>query len=340
MKATMHSVIVKVDKRINDEISMGKTKLYLNGEYDLYKNIKICGEVVSSPKKLNGTVLYGKREGFPPYSGKKDKMGNYNPTPHQHEYVTMVDSPIETKSGDTVYFHYLTLSASTYLGRDDEGLELYRCAYDQIFCIVREGEIRMVNGWVAVTPLQDDSYQEVEIDELDIFNRKIGTRTERVKMNESGIIYDMNDEPIFRHGTLSMRGVAPDHKDYEVAVGDTLIYSDFSEFKNTIEGKEYYLMKLWDVVAVYKGVEILPIGDYVLLDATEAPQTKLILPDKYNRKADTGGVLSVGTGVEDIQPLQTVHFHGSRAFYVPVGEKRLCFITYQNIWGVEINEVA
>jgi co-chaperonin GroES (HSP10) len=333
MKATVHDVIVRVESRLVEEINMGKTKLYFDPTYDMNRNTKIKGEVVSVPHKLKGTVLYSETEGFPPYHGKKDAEGKYYPTPHQRSYITMEGMPIEIKQGDIAYFHYLTLSDHNYLGKDEEGWELYKCAYDQLFGYVRDKKFHLVNGWIAVSPLKDETYQEIEIDELNAFNQKTGTRKLDVKMTDSGIIYDTNNKPVFRHGVVAMRSNAADGKDYRVAVGDTVIYSDWSEFKNTIEGVEYYMMRLHDVVAAYRDNKIVPIGYYVLMDATEHSNSKLILPEKYKRKPESASVLAIGSFVEELQPADDVRFDEKEAYYVPVENKRLCFIKYQYIWG-------
>ena len=163
MKSIVHDLIVKVSSRLVEEIDMGKTKLYLAADYDIYRNTKITAEGVSVPKSLKGVVLYSNNEGFPAYHGKKDAKGKYYPTNHQRSYTTMLDQPIEVKDGDTAYFHYLTLSDNNYLGKDEEGFELYRCGYDNLFCYVREGKIHMVNGWVAVTPLKDEDFDSEKV---------------------------------------------------------------------------------------------------------------------------------------------------------------------------------
>lgn len=129
-----------------------------------------------------------------------------------------------------------------------------------------------------------------------------------------------------------MRGHAPDNKEYDIGVGDKVIYSDHSEFKNKIEGEEYYLMRLHDVVAVYRDSHIIPIGDYVLMDATEKAQSKLILPDKYKIKPNTASVLEVGSFVDEIRKSQRVQYKESEAYYVQVEKTRLCFIPQQDIY--------
>lgn len=181
MRAPIHNLVIKVDKELKDEIQMGNQTLFLNGEYDLYRNKKIKAEVVSVPVKLNGVVLYADREGSPPYHGKKDRDGNYYPTPYQHSYTTMLNQPILVKEGDMVYFHYLTLSDHNFMGKDEEGMLYYLCPYDNLFCYIRDGKISMVNGWIAVSAYLDESYEDVEVDVVDVFQRKIGTNTLRVK---------------------------------------------------------------------------------------------------------------------------------------------------------------
>lgn len=333
MRSIIHQVIIKVDSRLVDEISMGKTKLYLEATYDIYKNTKIKGEVVSVPHKLNGTVLYSETEGYPPYHGKKDNEGKYYPTNHQTTFITMESQEVKIKVGDTAYFHYLTLSEHNYLGKADDGGELYKCAYDQLFGYVREKNFHLVNGWIAVLPIQDDSFEEIEIPEVNIFQHQTGTRKIRVKQS-GGIIYDMNEEAVFRHGKIAMVSPPADNKDYQVAVGDTIIYSDWSEFKNKIEGVEYFMMRLHDVVARYRDGKIEPVGYYCLMDATDVV-SKLIIPDKYKKKADEATIIDVGSFVDEIQPLDGVRFYDKEAYYVPVEDKKLCFIKSQYIWGIQ-----
>ena len=115
----------------------------------------------------------------------------------------------------------------------------------------------MLNGYIAVEPAHDEGYEQVSVPEVTVYGNRTGQdRIMRVKQSGSGIIYDIDEKPIFRHGILRHRGIPNDGQEYNVGAGDKIIYTDFSEFKNTIEGKEYYIMKLWDILGVYKRVTV------------------------------------------------------------------------------------
>jgi co-chaperonin GroES (HSP10) len=297
--SVVHEVIVKVDQRLVDEIKTGKTTLFKDPSYDVYKNTKICAEVVAVPVKLKGTVLYEEDPGFPQPQGRKDRMGNYTQTTHQRSFKTLEGTDIRVRVGDKIYFHYLTLTDQNYLGKDPDGMELYKCGYEQIFCYVRDEEVvqdrdhktifttlTMLNGWVAVKPYFDESYEPVEIPELDLMGNDTGkTRTLRVKQSESGIIYDMNEKPMYRHGEIwSLTMPSPDGKDYGLAAGDKIVYNHNMEFKNTIEGEDYYIMKLWNIVGKYVDNSLVPVGDRVLIDTLQLKESRIIIPDHLKPK--------------------------------------------------------
>ncbi|MDX1628599.1 MAG: hypothetical protein R3345_07860 [Fulvivirga sp.] len=335
MQTKYHDLIVKVDKRLVESIKMGQTQLKLAADFDIYKNTKITAEVVSVPHKLKGIVLYGEDEGFPPYQGRFTSDGKRYPTIHQRKYITMENQPIDIEVGDTVYFHYLTLSDHNYVGKDRDGMELYKCGYDQVFCYVRDGQINMVNGYIAVSALKDDSYEEIEIDKLDTMGKKVGTKKIEVKMTEGGIIYDMDNKPVFRHGKISHIGKSPDLRNYEVSKGSTIVYSDWSEFKNTIEGTEYYIMKVFDVVAFYQNNQLVPSGFYCSVSVESDRESKLILPKKYKKKNNVATILKTGSFVQGLQAGQHVYVLRSEVYTVPIEGEKISFLKEQYVWGIK-----
>lgn len=67
------------------------------------------------------------------------------------EYV----SPIEIEEGDIVFFHYLQISnalSNDYIINKDGVVSIF-VRYDQCFCVIRDNEIKMLNGWILLEPI-------------------------------------------------------------------------------------------------------------------------------------------------------------------------------------------
>lgn len=332
IKSGINKVLVKVNDRLVREIEMGAKNLILDPSYDVYRNTKITAKVVSVPETIASTVLYEEYVGFP-YPTRVDDTGKRHPIDFTPKMAVNEGPPL-VEPGDTIYFHYLSLSKNNYLCQSDDGLDVYMIGYEQIFCRVRKGIIKMLNGFIAVTPFWDDGYEDVEFPAVSVTGDLTGeTRKLRVKQSKGGIIYDINETPLFRTGTLEMKSDAPDKKDYIVDVGDRIIYTDFSEFKNTIEGKEYYIMKLWSIVAVYKRNSMVPMMDYVLIDVTPAKKSFLIIPEKYKRAPDEGVVLSKGSEVEELEVGDTVKFSLHNKMFIDIDGLKGTFVREKEVFA-------
>jgi len=332
MKAGINWVLVKVDGRLKEDISMGSQKLYLDPTYDIYRHTKITAEVIAVPERLAGTVLYEKSIGHPQPARNDPETGRRYPIKFQPEMATSADVTPEIRKGDIVYFHYLSLSKDHFMGKDGD-MEIYKVGYQQLFCRVRDGVIYMLNGIIAVEAAWDESYEDVEFPDISITGHKTGSmRKLKVKQTGDGIIYDIDEKPVYRHGTVAHRGKAPDGVDYPYTTGDKVIYTDFSEFKNTIEGTEYYIMKLWDVIAVYDGGTIMPINEYVIIDAVALKPSILIIPEKYKKESDEGVVVAVGPQVNEVEVGNTVKYNLANIMYIDMDGFKGAFLLQRQIY--------
>ena len=345
-KGGPHTVILKVDDRLIREIKTEKLILSKDPTYDIYKNTKIKAEVVAIPDRLVGNVLYEDSPGFPLPMGKFNrKTGEPYATHYRPKFITMEGATIQVSPGDHVYFHYLTLSPHNFLGKDTEGMELYKCRYDQLFCVIIESRsddsertdcpqrIQMLNGYMAIEPYYDDSYEDIEIPDLDMFGRDNGKVRKLKVKQKNGIVYDMTEKPLYRHGKISsITSPSPDGKDYGIGVGDKIVYTHFSEFKNTIEGVEYFIMKIWNTVGVYREGKLIPVGDRVLMDVTPAEQkSKLFLPDKYKVRDDEAIILDIGSHVNEVKKGDKVRFHYSETYFLQLENFRGAFLKENQI---------
>lgn len=332
MESGINQVIVAVDDRLVRSIALGAKTLEMDPTYDIYRNTKIKATILSVPERISSTVLYEKFVGFP-YPTRVGPTGRRHPINFVPQ-MAIAFKVIDIKKGDTIYFHYLSLSASNYLGRSKDGLELYKIGYEQLFCRVRGGKITMLNGFVAVSSFWDESYEDVYFPEMSVTGELTGKKRKlRIKQSKGGIIYDINEKPLYRSGVVEHRGLAPDEKFYAVAGGHRIIYSDFSEFKNVIEGTEYYMMKLWNIVAVYKNRSIEPMIDYVLIDVTPAKKSFLIIPQKYKKDPDEGRILAIGSEVKNLVVGDDVKFNLHNKMFIDIDGLKGTFMRSSEVFA-------
>ena len=314
-----HQVIVKAKKTMIDEISHGALKLKYDTSFDPYKNMVICAEVVSGPSRLNSVLLYTEDTGMTADTSKLDN------------YITVKEQKIEVRPGDKIYFHYLGLHDNNYLGKDRKGNSIYMIPYDTIFCIVRKKKICMINGYVLVEPFFGKDYQDIAIPEYNSFMKPIGTRTIKVKMNDDGLVLDIGEKPKYRQGTIKHIG-AHIKNDFKLKAGDKVIFGDGCEFKNTIEGKEYNVMKQWDVLATIKDNKVVPCGMTVMVDPFPVPKaSKIILLDTSMLKPQENEGIVVGVGnlvPPDVELGDKVRFRKDNFFTLKMEEFNCIFMHY------------
>ena len=326
IKAGRGYSIIKVESAVLDDIEYGVLKLKKDTSYDLYRNLRIAGEVVDADSRNRSSVLFEDSPGFPLPINRGIAR-----------YITADVMESGVRAGDTAYFNYLTLRPHNYLGKDTDGYELYKCENDQIFCVVRDGEIRMLNGWILVRPFYKGDLEDIEIDELDVMGRKTGRKkVVKGRMSKGGIITDLQDRPVFRHGIVEYIGDNIPGFDFGVKKGDKVIYENNVEFKNTIEGKEYFVMKQWNVVASYIGERLECRGWFAHI-APEPKRSMLVwVPDdnRVDNTYPTGRVLSAGPLLKEVSAGQRVMYNEPESRIVRLEGRRSLFLPGKNIFAV------
>jgi len=154
--------------------------------------------IIQSDKTMNDTITYGTLELYIDTS--------YKPEHHRRQWGTMAADfdKLGLKSGEKVYFHYLSLEGSPQLPPDK-----WLVHPDQLYCVIRD-KIEMLNQYLLVDIIEEPQKQSIIIQE----KKKSVTR---------GIVRHTNH---------------PELKD-----GDTVMFRDIMAFVNEIEGHEYYLME-------------------------------------------------------------------------------------------------
>jgi co-chaperonin GroES (HSP10) len=151
-----------------------------------------------------------------------------------HKWETADQFEMEAQVGDKIYFHYNTV--------DDENLipyagdKVYKLKYSQALCVVRDGIIFPVAGTVLVEPIWEEGVE-------DLGEGKKG------KVSQSGIVTELHEKPKHLEGIV--RYVCSPMKGEETGLkpGDKIIYIQHADWEIDIEGKTFYVMKYWDILA-------------------------------------------------------------------------------------------
>jgi co-chaperonin GroES (HSP10) len=172
----------------------------------------------------------------------------FNPTQYARIYGRVIAVPdskayneesIEIEKdvqvGDIIYFHYLTTS-------DENNCiygNYYKVPYYWIFCVVRSGNILPIGSWTLCETVVEEEFNTVEVN---------GQKIEAIT-SASGLVIGLNKKPSTKFARLSHIGrplVGED--ELKISQGALVILNKNSNFKNTIEGKEYYTVRQGDIL--------------------------------------------------------------------------------------------
>jgi co-chaperonin GroES (HSP10) len=141
----------------------------------------------------------------------------------------------EVQVGDLIYFHYLTTSDETNCIYGN----YYKVPYYWIFCVVRSGNILPIGSWTLCETVVEEDFNTV----------KVGGQKIEAITSASGLVIGINKKPSTKFARLSHIGrplVGTD--ELKIGKGALVILNKNSNFKNTIEGKEYYTVRQGDIL--------------------------------------------------------------------------------------------
>jgi co-chaperonin GroES (HSP10) len=144
----------------------------------------------------------------------------------------------EVHVGDKVYIHHNALEEFNMIP-DSKGLWVIE--YEDVLCAVRDGNIIPINGRILAEPIFDD-----DIIEIDYHGAK-----RKVKMTESGLVKELDPSYNLKKARLAHIGT-PQKGDAKVPInkGDVFYYILNADYKNEIEGKEYFVMFQDEIIAI------------------------------------------------------------------------------------------
>lgn len=192
MRALRHFV-VEIPKTHNDKLKLGDKEIYIDTRFNEFDH-RICYGTVVSPPELFDTGV---------------------------------------SKGDTIFFHHhVTMNKSLSLG-DNKYIVIYDHEHPQgshaIAYRNSEGELKMLSGWVFVTPRLEIPTEEV---------------------TESGIIYDLGIKEVEDRTALVFM---PNKElmDQGVKVGDVIGFDKDSDYKMKLDDDSIvYRMRVSDIAYV------------------------------------------------------------------------------------------
>lgn len=152
------------------------------------------------------------------------RVPQYNPsTLEKFPEIKLSDiaKKVKVLPKDIVYFDQSVTDPENYLGKHN-GQEMYKLRVDQIYCSVRNGQIIPQGGWCFVEPKME-TWEEIT--------------------TPSGIVKKPNPEAVYLEGFVRHIAAREDIKS-----GDHIIYQRHADYKMTIEGAEYYVMREEDLL--------------------------------------------------------------------------------------------
>jgi co-chaperonin GroES (HSP10) len=224
MQAVYDYLYVTVEKEANDEISFDSgVKLFIDTSFNPEKHATICGTVYSIPQRLSDQPL-----------GFEGRVSDIEPI---------------VEVGDKVYFHYNTVKPENRYEVD--GTVVYRLHYSQVFCVARWRpfihrenlyiqDIIPVGSHVLLEPVYPEGVEVEVIDGVPVGVKKIGN-----------IVIESNIQPYQDRGKIAHIGEPlANQSELPYKTGDTVMLSKYSDFRNTIEGVEYYVVKQIDILGL------------------------------------------------------------------------------------------
>jgi co-chaperonin GroES (HSP10) len=143
----------------------------------------------------------------------------------------------EVKVGDKIYFHYLVTNDESNCVYGN----YYKVPYYWIFCRVVGDDILPVGGWSLCSPIVEE---ENDFEKIEVNGKKISGI-----LSSSGLVTALAKTPSVKYATLSYIGTPLKNTNkLEVNAGEKVILAKNSNFKNKIEGTDYYTVRQSDIM--------------------------------------------------------------------------------------------
>lgn len=248
---TNNYIFVVLEKEREDTISLGGKEIYFDGNYDKERNKRLYGEVIGVPQKLVLTeFLYEILPGEPAYKeyvsgetllqqenhGVSVSRDDYCCSVGSKQYAKITDIVMDVRVGDRIYVHFNSLVPHNHI-KNHDGRTIYKVPYSSVICAIRNQEIMPIGGYVLVEPSFDEGVED------------IGGGS-KGKLSASGLVTEIVTAPKYLEGIVRHVGSPLKCEEEIVKPGDKIIYEKNADWLMKIEGKEYFVIRQRDLLAV------------------------------------------------------------------------------------------
>lgn len=282
MIAPHNNLFVEIDSEYNDQyVTKNGTTLFLttqqftsddtvdNSNFKPTMIRKHYGKVIGLPLRLTDDVKITQVDPGLPAPGRYLSnesllgLGQYASSwsclnSFEYQWKTVADLEMEVEVGDKIYFHHNTITNDNLVS--DMGPKVYKLGYSNAICVVRSPEIATdapqafksdpviykkcfpsiipVAGHILVEPLWEEGVEDLG-------------NGQRGKISKFGIVSELHDQPEPLRGRVVATSNPFKGEKRELEVGDNVVYLPHSDYEMEIEGKKYYVMKYWEIIAKY-----------------------------------------------------------------------------------------
>jgi len=250
---------IDIDEESNWKLQMGDKEIFFDPEFRLHENTIQFGHVLAAPKKyvqstqqfgelakvgskvyfhhhvhdkdnkVNASEVSDSKDFYmaePTASGimtkaRPDMVPNYGIVRHVPKHASVFN----LKPGDKIFFTDNSNYELNVEGKDYYCMQLHR---DIPYVIEEDGSIRTIGMWGIVEPL--DEGEDYEKNTLGLYVK----RKYRVQKHKGRV------------------HILSDYKDWEVSVGEDVIFDRKGQFATKIDGKTFYCVDiLRDIILSY-----------------------------------------------------------------------------------------
>tara|TARA_R110000803_G_scaffold16197_5_gene44468 strand:+ start:8744 stop:9838 length:1095 start_codon:yes stop_codon:yes gene_type:complete len=215
---------------------------------------------------------------------------------------------IEVSPGDKVYTHHFLTDTDNE--REFNGKKYYEIHYENLYCIVKDDSIQMLNEWNFVVPV-----------------------TAEQQTTDSGIVLDFNvgnelNVGVVKYLCNSLSGRAVEKE-------DLIVFKRGREYKIDIEGNIFYRIETNDILYKLENMEAL--GEIIIVKASEqvTEDKGFVTTVAMNPLPEKGKILSVGTAVpkdENLAEGDTILFRKAASTEVVIEGEKVLLMSYKSAY--------
>ena len=290
---------VRVHKAKHDTLTVAGKELFLDTDFNKYKHAVQYGTVASVPHVIS----------------------HHHENEHGHQIGYYGGA--EIKEGEKIYFHhFVTEPQNRY---DMGGETVYLCRYDQVYCVIRDEKIEMIEDWLLAEPIMEDESNFI---------------------SPSGIYLKPSLGVVPNIATV--RHVSKVCAEQGITPGDTIVYKKDANYDMKVEGTEYYRMKAYNVAVIIRNGELTPVRDTLVIKEHKQENEVVAgieVVSLKKRKQQYATVLSMGPKVEPVnlnlkelcfaeyKESDTIVYHNGTAGYVEHEKEIYGVIEAGNVLG-------